>query len=137
MEIAIISIVTSQAEMSLLEEALIVWRTQQTKIKGNVSLNSFADYLGASRSIVSMWMLGERPISNNYKNKIALPLFQLVGPKVYEILNVSPSDPDLDRLKQIWKYIPQKIRHNMLQQGEKFVREDIVDDEQRPAKNHI
>lgn len=123
--------------MSLLEEALIVWRTHQTKKKGNVSLNSFADYLGASRSIVSMWMLGERPISDNYRKKIALPLFQLVGPKVYEILQVSPSDPDLDRLKQIWKYIPQKIRHNMLQQGEKFVKEETVDDEQRPAKSHI
>ena len=137
MYVAIIANVTTQAEISMLEEALIVWRTRQTKIRGNVSLNSFADYIGASRSIVSMWTLGERPITDAYKKKIAPPLAELVGPKVYEILNVTPSDPDLQRLNKIWQYIPEKIRQNFLQQGEKYVKENIDDEQKSTAKNTI
>ena len=134
--IAIISSVTNQAEISLLEEALIVWRTRQTKIRGNVSLNSFADAIGASRSIVSMWMLGERPITEAYKLKIADGLADLVGPKAYEVLNVNPSDPDLQRLSKIWKYIPDKIRQSMLKQGEKFVTDENEDESKNPIKSH-
>lgn len=118
---AIISNVTTPEEIALLEEALIAWRTNQTKIRGNVSLNSFADYLGASRSIVSMWMLNERDISEKYKKVIALPLYQLLGPKVYEVLGIAPVDEDLERLSQIWKFIPENIRRGWLKQGESYV----------------
>lgn len=135
--VAIIAKVTTQVEISLLEEALIVWRTRQTKLRGNVSLNSFADFIGASRSIVSMWMLGERSITDAYKKKIADPLADLVGTKAYEILNVNPSDPDLQRLSQIWNHLPAKIRKGMLKQGEKYIAtEETTDETKRPAKSH-
>jgi hypothetical protein len=125
---------TTPEERALLEEALIEWRTQQTKKRGNVSLNGFADAIGANRSIVSMWMLGDRPITDAYKKKIASPLFELVGPKAFEILQVNPSDPDFDRLGVIWKYLPLKLRRGMLQQGEKFVKENVSDEERSGSK---
>lgn len=122
-------------EVALLEEALIAWRTQQTKSKDTVSITAFADYLGASRSIVSMWMLKDRPITESYRNKIALPLANLLGPKVYEILRVEPIDSDLNRMIKIWKYIPEKIRQGFLQKGEEFVQDnmDEDDDDESPA----
>ena len=123
-KMAIIPNVTTQEEIAMLEEALIVWRTNQTKARGNVSLNSFADYLGASRSIVSMWMLGERDLTEKYKKIIALPLYTLIGHKAYEVLNVTPADADLERLIQVWKFIPENIRRAFVKQGESFVTEE-------------
>lgn len=131
---AIISNVTTQEEISLLEDALIVWRTNQTKARGNVSLNSFADYLGASRSIVSMWMLNEREITEKYKKVIALPLFNLVGHKAYEVLKVTPVDGDLERLIQIWKFIPENIRRTFVKQGESFISDEKNDEQGRIRK---
>ena len=84
-----------------------------------------------------MWMLGERSITDAYKKKIANPLGDLVGQKAFEILNVNPSDPDLDRLSQIWKHLPEKIRKGMVKQGEKYVTEDNNDEATKPVKNHI
>lgn len=97
-------------------------------------MNSFAEFLGASRPIVSMWTLGERPITEAYKKKIAAPLAELVGPKAYEILNVVPSDPDLQRLTQIWQYLPEKIRRSFIKQGEKYANEN-TNEEKDTAKH--
>jgi len=86
----IIRKVTDDPIISLLENALIAWRTKQTKLKGNVSLNAFAEEIGASRPLVIMWMNGERPVTLNYRKKIAKAIADLVGPSAYEILDVTP-----------------------------------------------
>lgn len=89
--------------MSLIEDALVVWRTKQTRSKGSVSLNKFAEDIGAGRSLVSMWLLGKRLVTLAYRRKIAKPIADLVGPRAYKILDVVPPNPFLQKLNQIWE----------------------------------
>jgi len=106
--------------ISLLESALIAWRTKQTKARGNVSLSSFAQEIGASRSLVSMWLLGERPVTLAYRKKIAKPIADLVGPDAYEILEVVPPNPYLQKINQLFEHLSPEHQRQLAEQAEKY-----------------
>ena len=106
--------------IALLENALIAWRTKQTKARGNVSLNAFAEEIGASRSLVSMWMLGERSVTLAYRKKIAKPIADLVGPEAYEILEVTPPNPYLQIINRVFERIPLDVQRQMAENAEKY-----------------
>jgi transcriptional regulator with XRE-family HTH domain len=113
-------IVADQEIISLLENALIAWRTRQTKARGNVSLNGFAEEIGASRPLVSMWMLGERPVTLNYRKKIAKPIADLVGPEAYQILDVTPPNPYLQKINQIFEYLSPDHQQKLAEDAERY-----------------
>jgi len=104
----------------LIEDALVVWRTNQTRAKGNVSLNRFADYLGVTRSLLSMWQSQERSITTDNKKKIAKPIADLVGPRAYEILEVTPPNPLLQALNARWDRIPLDKQQKLLELSEQY-----------------
>ena len=116
------------AILLLIEDALVVWRTNQTRAKGNVSLNRFADYLGVSRSLLSMWQSKERVITTDNKKKISKPIADLVGPRAYEILEVTPPNPLLLAINARWERIPLDKQQKLLELSEQF---EIKNDEQR------
>ena len=107
--------------IDLLENALISWRTKQTRERKNVSLNSFSEYLGVSRPLLSMWLLGKRSVSHEYKIKIALPIANLIGPEIYKLLDVQSPDPDLQALSHLWPCLSEETRHAIREQAEKYV----------------
>lgn len=113
-------LVTDDPIVNLLESALIAWRTKQTKLKGNVSLTSFAEEIGASRSLVSMWMNGERPVTIAYRKKIAKPIADLVGPRAYEILDVTPPNPYLQKINLLFEYLSPDHQRLLAEQAEKY-----------------
>lgn len=112
----------------LIEDALVIWRTNQTRAKGNVSLNRFADYLGVTRSLLSMWQSKERTITTDNKRKISKPIADLVGPRAYEILEVTPPNPLLQAINARWERIPPDKQQKLLELSEQF---EIKNDEQR------
>ena len=118
--------------ISLLENALIAWRTKQTKARGNVSLNAFAEDLGASRSLVSMWMLGERPMTIAYREKVAKPIADLVGSHAYEILGVTPPNPYLQKINQLFAHLSPEHQLKLAQDAERY----RVKNNANAEKNH-
>ena len=119
---------TQEEILLLIEDALVVWRTNQTRAKGNVSLNRFADYLGVTRSLLSMWQSQERTVTTDNKKKIAKPIADLVGSRAYEILEVTPPNPLLQALNARWERIPPDKQQKLLELSEQF---EIKNDEQR------
>jgi transcriptional regulator with XRE-family HTH domain len=117
---AIIRKVTDDPIISLLENALIAWRTKQTKLKGNVSLNAFAEVIGASRPLVSMWMNGERPVTLNYRKKIAKPIADLVGSSAYEILDVTPPNPYLQKIIGVFENLSDEHQRKLAEDAELY-----------------
>jgi len=113
-------LVNDKEIISLLENALIAWRTRQTKARGNVSLNAFAEEIGASRSLVSMWMLGERPVTLAYRKKIAKPVADLVGSQAYEILDVTPPNPYLQRIIGVFENLSPEHQRKLSEDAELY-----------------
>jgi transcriptional regulator with XRE-family HTH domain len=113
-------LVTDDQIISLLESALIAWRTKQTKARGNVSLNAFAEEIGASRSLVSMWLLGERPVTLAYRKKISKALADLVGPDAYEILDVVPPNPYLYKINQLFERLSPEHQKKLAEDAERY-----------------
>lgn len=106
--------------ISLLENALIAWRTKQTKARGSVSLNAFAEEIGASRSLVSMWMLGERPVTLTYRKKIAKPIADLVGSEAYKILDVVPPNPYLQKINVLFERLLPEHQRKLAEDAERY-----------------
>jgi transcriptional regulator with XRE-family HTH domain len=92
----------TEKEIKLLEDALIEWRARQTRKRGSVSLNKFANYLGVSRSLLSMWLSGERTITQKSKVEISEHLAGLLGNRVYKLFNVPSPDPALLYISNSW-----------------------------------
>lgn len=113
-------LVTDDQIISLLENALIAWRTRQTKARGNVSLNAFAEEIGASRSLVSMWMLGERPVTLTYRKKIAKAIADLVGPEAYQILEVVPPNPYLQKINALFERLSPEHQRQLAEDAERY-----------------
>lgn len=106
---------------------------------GKHSVTAFAQYLSKnkfrivfSQQIVSGWINGDFKPSSKY----APPLAEILGDHIYDILELDRPDPDLERLTQIWKSIPPKIRHGFVNQGEKYVTENEDENAKRPIENH-
>ena len=106
--------------ITLIEEALIAWRTNQTRARGSVSLNKFAEDIGASRSLVSMWLLGERPVTLTYRRKIAKPIADLVGPDAYKILDVTPPNPYLQKINKLFENLSPDHQRKLAEDAERY-----------------
>lgn len=109
-----------QALITLIETALIAWRTKQTKARKNVSLNGFADYLGVSRSLVSMWLNDERPVTPEQREKISKPIADLVGPETYNILKVTPPNPFLQQIIERFERIPSEKQQRLAEDSARY-----------------
>jgi predicted transcriptional regulator len=121
-----------EAVITLIEEALIAWRTNQTKARGNVSLNSFADYLGVNRSLVSMWLNKERPVTDESRRKIARPIADLIGPEAYNVLKVNPPNPYLQQIIERFERIPPEKQQKLAEDAERYSTSNNV--KKSPAK---
>ena len=123
--------------MQLVEDALIEWRTIQTKKRQSVSLNGFADYLEISRPQVSHWLNGERKITAKHKIKIAPKLAELLGEQVYAELGVPSPDPNLKKITYLWGKLPTEARQKLAEQAAKYVAENEKKQNKKPAPNPI
>ena len=123
-----------QPVINLIEDALIAWRTKQTRARGNVSLNKFAEHIGAGRSLLSMWLLGERPVTDEYRKTIAKPIADLVGPHACEILGVTPPDPLLQSINSRWTRIPADKQQKLAELAERYEDEALKNGSKNASK---
>jgi len=104
----------------------------QAKTKKRATLQEFADHIGYSRPLISMWMAGKRLPTEDGAKRLA----DLFGPDIYDILGMPRPDPDLERLNKIWQFLPELVRRSILQQGDNYVKEN-VDEEKTIIKHTI
>lgn len=113
--------VSEKEIISLIEDALVVWRTKQTRARGNVSLNKFAEHLGVSRSLLSMWLLGERTVTHEYRTKIAEPIAELLGSDAYNVLGVIPPNPYLQKINQVFEKLSPQHQKKLAEDAERYI----------------
>ena len=123
-----------KAILSLIENALITWRTNQTRARANVSLNSFADYLGVNRSLLSMWLNGERPVTHEQRAKIAKPIAELLGPDAYTVLGITPPNPFLQQIIERFERIPPEKQQKLADDAERYEAESLKNGSKKASK---
>lgn len=108
----------------VLERALIAYRIIQTKNRGNVSINSFAKYLGYSRPMVTLWMNGKRKVTYDALENMLPKLHELIGPEVYEMLEHPKPDPVLDYFVESWEALTESQRMDLSAMLEDYLEEN-------------
>jgi hypothetical protein len=99
----------------LITENFLRWQTREGEIK---TLRQFAeDLLGIHEVTLNRIYNGHRPASKN----MLIVLAEKTGdPRFYDYGNIPRPDPDLERLKKIWEYLPEKDRRSLAEQAERY-----------------
>ena len=103
---------------SILQDAYDAWRIARIRAKENISLDSFADYLGKSQSTVSMWLNKKRSPDLESMQTIAPKLAQLLGDEIYVKLGLMPeteTDPLLNFVNRNWDKLPPEAQEQIQQ----------------------
>lgn len=111
-----------------LEVKFLEW---QAVSKKRATLQEFADHIGYSRPLISLWLAGKRIPTDDGIERLA----ELFGFDIFDVLELPRPDPDLARLNKIWKYLPDNFRQKMLEQGEKFITDENEDKAIKAAKS--
>jgi transcriptional regulator with XRE-family HTH domain len=96
-------IVKAQA---FLEKALAEWRKQETLKKGKTSVSKFADFLNYSQTAVSLWLNGDRNISEEALMEILPKLAELLGMEIYDELEIQRPNLLYQYVARHWKNLP-------------------------------
>jgi len=89
---------------------------QSKVVKGRASLDDFAEYVGYSRSLISMWMSGKRlPTDDGIKR-----LAELFGDDIYVILGKPTPNPFLQKISKIWENIPPEKQQLLVEEAERY-----------------
>ena len=107
-----------------LEQTFLNW---QAKNGQRASLREFAEYLGYSRPLISMWLAGQRLPSDDGIKRLA----ELFGLEIYDVLEIPRPDPHLQRLEQIWSSLSDKERKALRDEGENY----YVSREKKPKRS--
>jgi len=79
-----------------LERQFLKWQNERGERQ---TLDTFAQYIGVTRSALNKWMNGNRTPDADYADQIADKL----GPEIYDLLGLPRPDP---RLQAIISYTP-------------------------------
>jgi hypothetical protein len=108
----------------ILEKALIVWRTNQTKNHASVSINSFSKYLGYSRPMVTQWMNGKRSVTYEAFEKMMPRLHDLIGPEIYNMREHPEPDLVLRYFISSWEELTEAQRSDISGMLDDFLEEN-------------
>ncbi len=88
----------------------------QAKTGKRQTLDTFAAYLGVSRSTLSKYMNGNsRPGGQEFIEKIA----EKLGPEIYDLIDKPRPDPDLTYIIRRWGELSKETRRAILEQAKK------------------
>ena len=104
-----------------------LWESAQGK---RTTLQGFADHLGVSQPLLSIWLKGDTKPSPEKVELLAAKL----GNEIYEVLGLPKPDPDLTRLNQIWPHIPEAMRRSIVKQAEQFLSGTKNETQRRPRR---
>ena len=96
-----------------LKKKYIEW---QCTLGHKKTLEEYAEYLKVNRPLLSFWMSGRRiPNTDNLEN-IAL----ILGDEVFDTLGLPRPNPNLQKIKRLWKFIPEDVQIKLTKEAEKY-----------------
>lgn len=107
---------------AFLEKQYLAWQQRAGKRK---SLEEFANYLGISQPLLSLWMNGRRkPGTDNIEL-----LANIFGPEIYDSLDLPRPDPDLQIIMHLWPLLPEGTRQDIRKQAEKYAHDNTANNQ--------
>jgi transcriptional regulator with XRE-family HTH domain len=110
-----------------LEVNFLDWQAENKK---RATLQEFAEYIGYSRPLISMWMTGQRlPTEDGVKR-----LAELFGPDVYDILEMPRPNPHLQNINRLWEFLPEDVQIKIEKEVEKYETQNEISRFQKSSK---
>ena len=103
---------------TFLERRYLEW---QIEIGERKSQAEFARLIGVSRASITNWMNGENVPDLESAKKIAA----ILGPEVFDFLEMPRPNPLLQKLNQIWERIPADKQQKLAQDAERYEAESL------------
>jgi transcriptional regulator with XRE-family HTH domain len=97
-----------------LERKFLEWQQRQGKRK---TIVEFANYLGVSQAVISMWLNGSRK-----PNQASIQLLaKTFGAEVYDALGLPRPNENLFYIQQNWDELPPEQQRALREQAEKYI----------------
>lgn len=98
-------------------EYLLVKLQEFEKQRGQrTTLDKFAEYLGVKRPILSIWLSGKSKPSLDSVRQLA----EVLGPEVYEVLDLPRPNPYLQKINQLFEYLSPEHQRQLAQDAERY-----------------
>lgn len=110
---------------ALLEQALAEWRKRQTLIKGKTSVSEFANFIEYSQTTVSLWLNGDREITEKALLEILPKLIELLGEDICDELGIKRPDVLYEYVSKNWNEAPIEERKRIAKILEKYSKKPI------------
>lgn len=104
---------TKKAFASWLEKTFLKWQAENGK---RASLLEFADYIGYSRPLISMWLAGKRLPGEDGIKRLA----ELFGEEVYDALDLPRPNPYLQKISQIFERLSPEHQQKLAEDAERY-----------------
>lgn len=121
----------------VLEQALAEWRKQETLRKGKTSVSKFADFLDYSQTAVSLWLNGDRGISEEAILAILPKLAELLGVEVYDELEVPRPDKIYEYVTDNWNKAPIEEQERIAKIISKYSKKPLPNENQKNSPSKI
>jgi hypothetical protein len=105
-----------------LEQKYLEWQHTSGKRK---TIDQFAEYLECKRPLVSRWMGGTLKPGRDKIERLA----ELLGPEIYDALELPRPDPKLHYVKKHWEETPKKVQKKIMEEIQRYTTEKAPDDE--------
>ncbi len=96
-----------------LEQTYLKWQSDKGK---RASLLEFADYIGYSRPLISMWLAGQRLPAEDGITRLA----ELFGLEVYDVLGLPRPNPYLQKINQIFEHLSPEHQQKLAEDAERY-----------------
>jgi transcriptional regulator with XRE-family HTH domain len=96
-----------------LEQTFLKWQAEKGK---RSSLLEFAEYIGYSRPLISMWLAGQRlPAQDGIKR-----LADLFGLEIYDVLEIPRPNPYLQKINQVFDRVSPEYQQKLAEDAEHY-----------------
>lgn len=111
-----------------LEKTYLKWQNEKGK---RASLLEFAQHIGYSRPLISMWLSGQRLPAEDGIERLA----ELFGPEIYDVLQLPRPNPYLQKINQMWERIPPDKQQILVEEAERYELENAAKNLSRASKD--
>jgi transcriptional regulator with XRE-family HTH domain len=109
----------------ILEKALAEWRKKQTLRKEKTSVSEFANFIEYSQTTVSLWLNGDREITEKALLEILPKLIELLGEDICDELEIPRPDVLYGYVSENWNEAPIEERKRIAKIIEKYSNKPI------------
>jgi len=96
-----------------LEQTFLKWQADNGK---RASLLEFADHIGYSRPLISMWLAAKRLPGEDGVTRLA----ELFGDEIYDVLDLPRPNPYLQKINQIFEKLSPEQQQKLAEMAERY-----------------